>query len=198
MTTSLSTRVAQFKQDRILDAAVTVFARQGFHAASMREIAAAAGIAPGSIYNHFENKAALLLGIFERISATAAVAAPPPATNAPLRELLVAVIRRPLAAMTGDTIELFRVILSEVLVNPPLAVQFRHRVLAPMLSACGDALGHHLPAEARPPWLQAMSALVLGLILLRLIGEGEPPPQDEDVAGQLADALLAGLRNAER
>ena len=43
MTSSLSARVARFKQDQVLDAAIAVFARKGFHAASMRDVAAAAG-----------------------------------------------------------------------------------------------------------------------------------------------------------
>ena len=49
----------------ILDAAAGLFARRGFHAASMREIAAAAGMLPGSLYYHFPSKDELLLAVYE-------------------------------------------------------------------------------------------------------------------------------------
>ncbi|MEJ2758538.1 MAG: helix-turn-helix domain containing protein [Anaerolineales bacterium] len=40
----------------IMQAAVELFARQGYHGTSMRQIADRAGIALGGIYNHFEGK----------------------------------------------------------------------------------------------------------------------------------------------
>jgi AcrR family transcriptional regulator len=40
----------------ILNAAFELFSRQGYHGTSMRQIAQAAGIALGGIYNHFDNK----------------------------------------------------------------------------------------------------------------------------------------------
>jgi TetR/AcrR family fatty acid metabolism transcriptional regulator len=194
MTLPLATRVAQFKQDRILDAALSVFATKGFHAASMRDVAAAAGIAPGSIYNHFENKAALLIAIFDRMSDRAQAAPPAVPAGAGLRELLVATLGLPLAGVAGETAALFRVLLAEVLVNRDLAEAFRRRVLAPMLSSCGATLAGHLPPASREAWLGIVSAIVLGLILQRLLDPDGPPPAIDP----LAEALLAGLRNAAR
>lgn len=43
-------------RDKILEAAFQLFIRNGYHGSSMRAIAKAAGLAPGSIYNHFEGK----------------------------------------------------------------------------------------------------------------------------------------------
>ena len=43
-------------RDKILEAAFQLFIRNGYHGSSMRAIAQAAGLAPGSIYNHFEGK----------------------------------------------------------------------------------------------------------------------------------------------
>jgi len=56
---------AHNRRGEILDAAARLFARQGFHAASMREIAAAAGMLPGSLYYHFPSKDELLLAVYE-------------------------------------------------------------------------------------------------------------------------------------
>ncbi len=56
---------AHNRRQGILDAAARHFARQGFHAASMRGIAAAAGMLPGSLYYHFPSKDELLLAVYE-------------------------------------------------------------------------------------------------------------------------------------
>jgi len=54
------------KKTSILDAAVSVFAREGFDRAQISAIAAEAGIGTGSVYLYFPNKEGILDGIFER------------------------------------------------------------------------------------------------------------------------------------
>jgi AcrR family transcriptional regulator len=52
------------RRQALLDAAARLFARRGFHAASMREIARAAGMLPGSLYYHVASKDELLLAVY--------------------------------------------------------------------------------------------------------------------------------------
>ena len=52
------------KRDRILRAAVRVFAKKGFHGARVAEVARSAGVADGTIYLYFKNKEDLLLQLF--------------------------------------------------------------------------------------------------------------------------------------
>jgi TetR/AcrR family fatty acid metabolism transcriptional regulator len=49
------------KYQRILDAAVTVFAERGFHSARVADIAARAGVADGTVYLYFKNKEEILM-----------------------------------------------------------------------------------------------------------------------------------------
>jgi AcrR family transcriptional regulator len=57
------------KRDRILEAAVRVFARTGYHRARVSDIANEAGIAYGLVYHYFDNKEDLLASLFrERFS----------------------------------------------------------------------------------------------------------------------------------
>jgi AcrR family transcriptional regulator len=42
-------------------------ARRGFHAVSIAEIGAAAGITGSGVYRHFENKSAVLVALFDRV-----------------------------------------------------------------------------------------------------------------------------------
>jgi len=53
------------KYDRIIDAAIKVFARKGFHKARVSDIADEANVADGTIYLYFKNKDDLLITIFE-------------------------------------------------------------------------------------------------------------------------------------
>ena len=50
----------QRKRARILQAATALFVRQGYRKTSVDEIASAAGVAKGSVYLHFGNKAEIL------------------------------------------------------------------------------------------------------------------------------------------
>ncbi|NPV55792.1 MAG: TetR/AcrR family transcriptional regulator [Anaerolineae bacterium] len=50
-------------RDRILHAAVRLFAARGYHGVSMREIADACGISKAALYYHFQDKQALFLDI---------------------------------------------------------------------------------------------------------------------------------------
>jgi TetR/AcrR family fatty acid metabolism transcriptional regulator len=62
------------KRERILRAAVRVFARHGFFVARVSQIAKAAGVADGTIYLYFRNKDHILISIFEdRIDALCAL-----------------------------------------------------------------------------------------------------------------------------
>jgi len=49
----------------ILQASEQVFVEQGLHAAKMETIAARAGVAVGTLYNHFEDRTALLAALVE-------------------------------------------------------------------------------------------------------------------------------------
>lgn len=53
------------KRQRILDAALKVFAERGFYTAKVSEVAREAGVADGTIYLYFENKDDLLISLFE-------------------------------------------------------------------------------------------------------------------------------------
>jgi AcrR family transcriptional regulator len=51
---------------RLLEAAAKVFARRGLHAASVEEVAEAAGFSKGAVYANFESKEALFLALLDK------------------------------------------------------------------------------------------------------------------------------------
>jgi TetR/AcrR family transcriptional regulator, cholesterol catabolism regulator len=92
-TQALDTEVGP--REAIRDAAMHLFGKQGYTGTSMRDIANAVGVLPGSLYAHIESKEALLVdivadGITRFISAVEPFAA---ATGSPidrLREMIIA------------------------------------------------------------------------------------------------------------
>lgn len=57
-------RVRQTVSDGILDAAEEVVAERGLHGAGMAVIAGRAGVAVGTVYNHFEDRDSLMRALF--------------------------------------------------------------------------------------------------------------------------------------
>ncbi len=49
----------------LMDAAAVVFAREGFHRASLDDVAATAGFTKGAVYSNFASKDDLFLAVFE-------------------------------------------------------------------------------------------------------------------------------------
>src|SRR3569833_769515 len=54
---------------KILDAALQLFRRQGFDAATMRDIAREAGVATGAAYYYYDSKNAIVMDFYRRASA---------------------------------------------------------------------------------------------------------------------------------
>ncbi len=60
------TELAHTRRSQILDAAVAVFARKGFHKARMDDIVAEAGLSKGALYWYFDSKDELIAAILDR------------------------------------------------------------------------------------------------------------------------------------
>ena len=123
--------VAVDKRRQILDAAVRVFARQGFHSTRVSDIADEAGVAYGLVYHYFRSKDQVLNELFsERWS------------------LLLAAIEE----TDGDPV-VFREFVSELLrtqdVEPP--GRSMPGWLGHALAAAGEPAWKHLPLPGRPP-----------------------------------------------
>ena len=65
-TTRQFEEIREEKRNLIMDSALEHFAREGYHATTITDIAKHAGISKGLMYNYFESKEALLRAIIER------------------------------------------------------------------------------------------------------------------------------------
>src|ERR671936_2363557 len=129
---SLNQRLAAVRRDHMLDAATRVFAAKGFNGATVHDIAQAAGIADGTIYNYFENKDALLFGILDRLNETERrqrdLARP---AGADPREFVRGYVRHRFEVFEQVGLDAFQVLISELLVNPTLRARYLREVIEP-------------------------------------------------------------------
>jgi AcrR family transcriptional regulator len=108
------------KRRQILRAAITVFARSGYHTSRVADVAKEAGVAYGLVYHYFGSKEDLLDTIFRRTWARmlAAVEAVE-AEEGSAREQLAGVARIVLGSWEADA-DLIRVLIREVARSPQL------------------------------------------------------------------------------
>ncbi|MFN8161591.1 MAG: TetR/AcrR family transcriptional regulator [Solirubrobacterales bacterium] len=102
------------KRRQILDAAIRVFARQGFHATRVSDIADEAGVAYGLVYHYFDSKEQVLNELFaERWSLLLAAIEEADRSDAPPRGKLEAVASFIVDSYRHDP-DLMKVIIVEV------------------------------------------------------------------------------------
>jgi TetR/AcrR family transcriptional regulator, fatty acid metabolism regulator protein len=108
------TTAATEKRRVILDAAVRVFARQGFHTCRVSDIADEAGVAYGLVYHYFSSKEQILDTLFlERWDVMLQAIAEADASGRPTREKLYAIASFIIDSYRHDP-ELMKVIIVEV------------------------------------------------------------------------------------
>jgi TetR/AcrR family fatty acid metabolism transcriptional regulator len=116
----VATETQREKRRLILRAAITVFARNGYHKSRVSDVATEAGVAYGLVYHYFGSKEILLETIFRRTWSRmleAVEAVEQEAGSA--REQLAAVARIVLGSWETDP-ELVRVLVREVARSPQL------------------------------------------------------------------------------
>jgi TetR/AcrR family transcriptional regulator, fatty acid metabolism regulator protein len=111
---SARSKVAPEKRRLILDAAVRVFARQGFHACRVSDIADEAGVAYGLVYHYFASKDEILDTLFlERWNVMLELIREVDAEPIPVREKLGAIASFIIDSYRHDP-DLMKVIIVEV------------------------------------------------------------------------------------
>ncbi len=193
-----SARRSGDKRERILQAAVKVFARSGFHATRVSEVAKAAGVADGTIYLYFDSKESLLVSLFEdRVEKLLAFMREelPKKPDAPAR--LRAVIDMQLGLLEGerDLAEVITVILrqSTRLMKEFAAPRFTEYLDAiAKIVAEGQSAGAFRSDVSPHIAARAVFGALDGITLTWALGRAEAGALNR-AAGQLSDVLLRGL-----
>lgn len=199
MTDPIQQQLIAARRDQILDAAAVVFAERGFHPTTIRDIARQAGIADGTIYNYFDNKTALLLGIFERTKASIMQQHMPAVPEAlDLRTLIRLSLVHPLSALQTDNFALFRILVSEMMVNEELRTLYYQQIIEPMLTSGEMLLGQMtasrgVTAREASLTIRMISALIMGLMLENIMGDTMLQAEWDAMPDFLADLIVNRL-----
>jgi AcrR family transcriptional regulator len=194
---SLRDKSAQLRRDHIVQAAISVFAAKGYHRATIRDIALVAGVADGTIYSSFANKAALLMAVLDPLDeASRPMPAMEPGTE--IKVFLASAMARRFAALTPDKLDVLRVVLSEALVNEELRALYVERVLTPALTLPlqqmeGLATGRSVAMPDPALLMRVMVGAVTGLVMLRLLGDTLTETQWTALGETLAEVMLSSL-----
>ncbi|MDT0300821.1 TetR/AcrR family transcriptional regulator [Streptomonospora wellingtoniae] len=194
------------RREDILDAAVRVFARRGYAATRIEDVAAEAGIAKGSVYLYFEGREALLAAGFERIAQRSAqVLADARSGDRPADEALAALVEGAVAMLAAEP-DLTAVMLDlwsaggaarrtgEAGPPPPAfdiaAVYREYRTLVAELLRRGGSEGALRPGLGEPEAAVVVAAIE-GCLLQWLV---DPSVDLARLAGPITATCLDGLR----
>jgi AcrR family transcriptional regulator len=191
------------RRNQILDAATKVFAEHGVHRATIRDVARAAGIADGTIYNYFDNKAALVLGILDRLNETPEREGQfAQATAMGVDEWARQYIKQRYANIGPEGRRLLQVVLAEALANRELREQYSRQIIQPTYVLAEGFFRQWVadgsvrkvdPALA----LRVVSATFLGVLMLQLIGDPVLDARQDELPDVMADIILHGLKENE-
>jgi AcrR family transcriptional regulator len=174
----LATGVAPERLDRrdgreaLLDAAMEVFATQGFAGATVDAIAQAAGMSKAGFYWHFESKEAIFAAVVARYAPFAAVeriiSAGEQADDGP-HAVLIAILTAIVAAIT-PRFALFRTIMLEAFQNPAMGAAVARNVLGVVLPMVGGYLTRQMAAGRLRPMHPALAIQsLIGPLLIHLL-----------------------------
>jgi len=190
------------RRNQILDAATTVFAEKGFHRATIKDVARAAGIADGTIYTYFSSKTEVLLGILNRLNeSTEREMQFALGSEQDVRAFFKAYVRQRISLIWPNA-EVFRAVLPEMLVNVELRDLYYQQVLVPTFRVAE----HYFLAQMEagqlrkvdvPLAVRAIAGTVLGLLMTQLLGDELIAARWEELPEVLTTLMFDGLKPAE-
>jgi AcrR family transcriptional regulator len=190
----LKERTAALRQQHVLDAAIRVFEADGYRGATIRSIAQEAGVSDGTIYNIFENKEALLFAVLDGLLQGDAVGELPLPQDIQSMPSLENMIAARWEQITPKALAMMRIIWSEALTDRALAKRYADTILAPSLDGLKPLMTLSEAGAQDTPLLQrSIVALVLGLILMKLLGDPVLDARMNDVPGVLSKLLEHGI-----
>lgn len=197
------TRRKQARPGEILEAALSVFAKKGFAAARMEDIAARAGVTKGTIYLYFSSKDEVFKTLVrESVSATIAdVARQARAFEGSSRQLLTMLLTMINVFLhTGDRAVLPKIIVAESGNFPELARFWRSEVIDKVLGIIGGVIARGIERgefrELAPGHVARLcvAPLLLGAIWRTTFAQMDPIPYDTQKLFEThIDVLLKGL-----
>jgi TetR/AcrR family fatty acid metabolism transcriptional regulator len=186
------------RRAQIIGAAAKVFAEKGFHRATTKEIARAAGVSEGTIYNYFDSKAGLLIGLMTRLTHLDHLGGElTDALQSDVRDFFVDMFRCRLEIIRQNH-ETIQAVLPEMLVNPALRERFYRQFVAQTTALLEQYVqaridrGEVQPVDV-PLTVRAVQSMFVGVLILRILGDEVLLSRWDDMPEVLAALVFDGL-----
>lgn len=190
----------EVRREQILEAAAAVFAEKGYQRATVKEIAARAGIAPGTIYLYFENKRDLLLAIADRLIAHPVDEMLAHASHLDAEGYIAAIMYNRIHFARQNR-ALLQALIPEIWTDSELRERFFTQILVPIFASGARYLQTWVAeGKLRPCRVEivipAVAGSIIALAILRAwVPELLPSPiSDEDIVEELTRLYLYGLQ----
>ena len=184
------------RREQLLDVALEVFARAGYHGASMNDVAEAAGVTKPVLYQHFESKRELYQALLDEVGARlvgAITSATAGTTDG--REQTELGFRAYFRWVAEDH-DSFRLVYGSGARRDEEFNRAVRRVTAAAAAAIAPLIAADIDDEHRLTLAHAIVGLAEGASR-RLVERGDAFDPDE-VARQVSDLAWAGLRGIHR
>jgi len=197
-------RRAADRPDEVLDAAVHLFMERGFAATRVDDIATAAGISKGAVYQYFPTKQAIFEALVRRavgplVDEAVTASADRPGDPAKVIEGLARAVATRLKDPTRAAIPLL--VIAEAASFPELAEFYRKEVVERAVAAFsrlfeeGVARGQLRAVPSAVAMRCVMGPIIANIILGRVFGLGLPKGvSDDDFIAAHLDIMMNGLR----
>ncbi|MEW5960369.1 MAG: TetR/AcrR family transcriptional regulator [Chloroflexota bacterium] len=197
-------QMAEARRTQILMGAAKVFAEKGYHKATTKEIALAAGVSEGTIYNYFDNKRELLVAMIELLalqSLRSIIANQPPVDP---KEFITMGLRDryQLAQERGH---LILPILAEMFSDAELRQEVYRKLAMPVAGHLEQYIQTHINSGLfRPVNPMVVTRMFIGAIIINFAMKlANLDPRYEDISAEalieeLASLFMGMLLNPER
>jgi AcrR family transcriptional regulator len=195
------------RQEQILNAALEVFARKGYAAATVPEIAQAAGVAIGTIYIYYPSKRELFLAVIRNLLITVPLLnlfQKMSADQFPV--IFKSIIQNRLSFIEGGNTARLLSLMGEIQRDPELKAMYLEQLIQPIMSRMEAFYRAQIESGRFRQFdpavvVRAIGGMIIGLAILRVL-EGANSPLERLPQGKLADDLLNlvfyGLSNEDR
>jgi AcrR family transcriptional regulator len=183
---------APARREQLLDVALEVFARNGFHSTSMNDVADAAGVTKPVLYQHFDSKRDLYLALLEEVGNRLITAIAKATGEAPDGKAQTEAGIRAYFRWVHDDRDQFRLLFGSGARRDDDFAEAIRRVEDASAEAIAPLIAVDIDAEHQRNIAHGLVGLAEG-VSRRLISDGVT--FDPDVVGrQVADLAWAGLR----
>lgn len=195
-------QITERRQSQILQAASEIFARKGYTAATVPEIARLAGIASGTVYLYYPSKRDLFVAVIRQILMAPLIRILEQADQVNFIDLLNGAINDRMALMQQEVFPRMLSFMGEIQRDEELRALYAEQLITPLLKNMAGYFHEHIESgefrQENPELLvRLIGSTIIGMIILRVL-EGPTSPLNQipinQTSAAVRDFILYGIK----